>query len=124
LPYATQIQPPSNMNFHQLHIVLPLRKNWLHWPLTFCIKRKRSCLRQDLFLFMPPGLLPGATNTPLLWSRLCFVEWICREPATTITELFRSYEAKSDQLPIFSNSSRLISLYPDLGVSKKDPGTA
>jgi len=27
LPYATQIQPPSNMNFHQLHIVLPLRKN-------------------------------------------------------------------------------------------------
>ena len=27
LPYATQIQSPSNMNFHQLHIVLPLRKN-------------------------------------------------------------------------------------------------
>ncbi|QHS62492.1 hypothetical protein [Chitinophaga agri] len=27
LPYATQIQPPVNMNFHQLHISLPLRKN-------------------------------------------------------------------------------------------------
>lgn len=27
LPYAAQVQPPSNMNFHQLHIVLPLRKN-------------------------------------------------------------------------------------------------
>ncbi|MBW8684246.1 hypothetical protein [Chitinophaga rhizophila] len=27
LPYATQIQPPTNLNFHQLHIVLPLRKN-------------------------------------------------------------------------------------------------
>jgi hypothetical protein len=27
LPYATQIQKPANMNFHQLHIVLPLRKN-------------------------------------------------------------------------------------------------
>jgi len=27
LPYATRIQQPSNMNFHQLHIVLPLRKN-------------------------------------------------------------------------------------------------
>lgn len=27
LPYATQIQPPTNMNFHQLHISLPLRKN-------------------------------------------------------------------------------------------------
>ena len=27
LPYAAQIQPPANMNFHHLQIVLPLRKN-------------------------------------------------------------------------------------------------
>lgn len=27
LPYATQIQQPTHNNFHQLHIVLPFRKN-------------------------------------------------------------------------------------------------
>ncbi|GAA3942117.1 hypothetical protein GO495_08685 [Chitinophaga oryziterrae] len=27
LPYATQIQPPSNMNFHHLQIILPLKRN-------------------------------------------------------------------------------------------------
>ena len=27
LPYATQIQQPSNMNFHHLQIVLPLKRN-------------------------------------------------------------------------------------------------
>jgi hypothetical protein len=27
LPYATKIQPPSNMNFHHLQIILPLKRN-------------------------------------------------------------------------------------------------
>ncbi|SFE95484.1 hypothetical protein SAMN05518672_1138 [Chitinophaga sp. CF118] len=27
LPYATQVQQPSNMNFHHLQIVLPLKRN-------------------------------------------------------------------------------------------------
>lgn len=27
LPYVAQIQPPANMNFHHLQIILPLRKN-------------------------------------------------------------------------------------------------